>query len=410
MILPRLLIAFHLPLVCLSLAAAAEPAQRPADRLAGLGDNTWVYLDPQPSKRLVLESRDPSSTVREIISPEPAFREYTSAQFGDGKLFYFGGGHSGYFGNDVEVFDPAENTWRQCTRPHCPPRDDTTYFSGGSERSYVDPDTGDAEPFVIHGYARTGYDSGSHRYLCTAMFPTKTARDPADNKWKLVSQAFGLIAFDPKTVRWEFLARTPPQLESGMTGLAYDPDLGGVLGFGPGTVLLYADSKWTPYANPALSLVASGGAASVYVPAQKTHLLAVLGHGGASEQGRLAAFSTQTRQATGIESMPAELRGRVGPGTGAFNLVMAYDSGQKKTIVMSTGADQRPDVWTYDLATDRWEQLPTATTAPKLIGPFEPGRGRAPLVYDPIHNVFFLLARHGETAETWAYRYKDGAK
>jgi hypothetical protein len=101
----------------------------------------------------------------------------------------------------------------------------------------------------------------------------------------------------------------------------------------------------------------------------------------------------------------AQLSGRY-----PYNLVMAYDSSQKKTIVMSTGTDQRPDVWTYDLAGGRWEQLPPAPTAPKLIGPFEPGRGRAPLVYDPIHNVFFLLARHGDTAETWAYRYKRATK
>jgi hypothetical protein len=374
--------------------------------LAALADNTWVYLDPQPSKRLVLETRDPSSAVHEITSKEPAFREYTSPQFGDGKIFYFGGGHSGYFGNDVEMYDPAENIWRQCYRPHCPPRDDTTYFSGGSERSYVDPETGDGQPFVIHGYARTGYDGGSHRYVCTAMFPTKTSRDPATGQWKLDSQAFGLIAFDPRTNRWEYLARTPPELESGMTGLAYDPDLGGLLGFGSGTVLLFKEGKWSPFASPAVSLVASGGAAPVYVPEQESYLVAVLGHGGASEQGRLAIFRTAERQAANIDSLPDELRGRIGPGTGAYNLVMAYDAGQKKTILMSTGADQRPDVWTYDLAADGWEQLPRSAPAPKLIGPFEPGRGRAPLMYDAVRNVFFLLARGGDSAETWAYRYK----
>ncbi len=406
MIVRRLVLVLALSLACLSLVRAAEPAKTPVDRLAALEENTWLYLDPLPSKRQVLETRDPNSAVREINSKEPAFREYTSPQFGDGKIFYFGGGHSGYFGNDMEVFDPGENSWRQCYRPHCPPRDDTTYFSGGSERSYVDPETGAGQPFVIHGYARTGYDDGSHRYVCTAMFPTKTERDPADNRWKLVSQAFSLVAFDPQANRWEYLARTPPQLESGMTGLAYDPGLGGMLGFGPGAVFLFAEGKWSPYANPAVSLVASGGAASVYVPSQKTHLFAVLGHGGASEQGRLATFNSVQRTAAPVDSMPDELRERVGPGTGAYNLVMAYDTRHHKTIVMSTGVDQRPDAWTYDLAADHWDKVAPSSTAPKLVGPFEPGRGRAPLIYDPSHNVFFLVARNGESAATWAYRYK----
>jgi hypothetical protein len=61
-----------------------------------------------------------------MVSREPAFREYTSPAFGDGKIFYFGGGHSGYFGNDVEIYDPAANAWRQCYRAVCPPKEDST--------------------------------------------------------------------------------------------------------------------------------------------------------------------------------------------------------------------------------------------------------------------------------------------
>ncbi len=171
---------FFVGLACLWLFAPSAPARGAdewAGRLADLGANQWLYANPQPSQRLVLKGRDEDSPVGEITTREPAFREYTSPAWGDDELVYFGGGHGGYCGNDVEVYDPAANRWRQCYRPVCPPKDDSTYYSGGSERCYVDPHTGAVQPYVLHGYARTSFDPALHRYVCTAMFATKTERD-----------------------------------------------------------------------------------------------------------------------------------------------------------------------------------------------------------------------------------------
>ena len=72
---------------------------------------------------------------------------------------------------------------------------------------------------------------------------------------------------------------------------------------------------------------------------------------------------------------------------------------------MSVGDDQRPNVWTYEVASEKWNRLPDSPTAPKLIGVFEPGRGRAPLMYDAKLNAFYLIARKEDKVETWAYRY-----
>lgn len=395
---------FVLMFCAVIIRAGVSNAESPAERLAAIAANSWVKLDPQPSKRLVLQGRDEHATVTEVTSGEPAFREYTSPAYGSGKILYFGGGHSGYAGNDVEIYDPAKNIWLQCYRPVCPPKDDSTYYSGGSERSYVDPVTGAAQPYVLHGYARTGYDPALQRYVCTAMFPTKTERDPQTKQWRMVEQAFSYIAFNDKTNRWQLLSPVPNDLKPGSTSLSFDADRQGMLALCERAVHLFRNGKWTLIGPSDVSLAASGGSAAVYVTELKAHIVAVLGHGGAKEAGRLYLYKTGESQPRRIESLPAELAQRIAPGTGGFNLVMAYDEGSKRVVVMSANDQNKPDVWLYAVDVDRWERLPLSPSAPQLMGVFEPGRGRAPLLYDSLHKVFFLFARRGEMVETWAYR------
>jgi hypothetical protein len=401
-ILPSLFMIFLLSVA--SLRAEDQPSRNPL--LEKLGDNAWHYMDPKPSQRWVLQERNERSPVKEITSKEPAFREYTSPAYGDGKIFYFGGGHSGYFGNDMEVYDPLANVWRQMYRPHCPPPDDSTYYSGGSERSYVDPKTGAKEPYVLHGYARTGFDKGLGLYVSTTVFPETAAQDPETGQWKLLSQTFGLAGFDVKANRWQLLAAMPDALKSGETSLSYDPQLGGMLGFSSGGVFLFKDRKWTRLGDANVPMSASGGAAATYLPQQKSHLIAVLGHGGKDEEGALVIYDVARKAGRRIDSMPEELRQRIGRGTGAFNLIHAYDAANDKVIVMSANSDLRPEVWTFDVAANHWEKLPASDSAPKLHSVFEPGVGRAPMVYDPVHEVFFLLIRKESQIQTWAYRYR----
>ena len=95
---------------------------------------------------------------------------------------------------------------------------------------------------------------------------------------------------------------------------------------------------------------------------------------------------------------------RVAPGTGGFNLILACDSVYRRVVFLSANAEMRPDAWVYDPAAETWQALPAPPSAPKMVGVFEPGRGRAPLHYDAKRNVFFAILRNGDSAETWAYR------
>jgi hypothetical protein len=397
---PAAILAVAALLVAGDLAFAGNPAPNPA--LIQLPENSWKYLDPKPYTRQSATKRDENAPLKVMTTKEPPFREYTSPIYGDGKIYYFGGGHSGYPGNDMEIFDPIANSWRQCYPPRCPPKDDTTYFSGGSERAYVDPETGACQPYVLHGYARTNYDTSTHRYLCTAMFPTKNERDPETKKWKLAAKAFGLIAFDGRTNAWTWLAAAP---NIGAFGLSeFDRDFGGILGFAGREAKLFKDGQWSSVATAPFDLGASGGAPIAWIPDQKAHIVALLGHGGKKERGQLALVRLGEKKFQFIASMPDELQARVAPGTGGFNLAMAYDAVGRKLAVMSINDAFRPDVWLYDVAGERWSKLPASPTAPTLKSRFEPGMGRAPLMYDPVHRVFFLIFRKSDSIETWAFR------
>jgi hypothetical protein len=47
---------------------------------------------------------------------EPDYRAFSTMEAGeDGYIYYFGGGHNNYGGNDVDVYNVAENTWSQVT-------------------------------------------------------------------------------------------------------------------------------------------------------------------------------------------------------------------------------------------------------------------------------------------------------
>lgn len=403
----QLAILFVLAVLTFLLPAWNRPAlAAPPNRFAALEANEWLPIEPEVSKRLVLLERSETSGVKEIESREPYFREYTQPAWdaARGQILYFGGGHSGYYGNDVEIYDVTTNVWRQASRPHCPAKDDSTYYSGGSERCYVDPDTGDCQPYVIHGYCRTAFDPDLKRYVCTAMFATKVEQDAGTKEWKLVKQAFSYISYDPATNRWELLAEVPDPLKPGLTSLSYDSELKGMVAFNEREAWLFKEKSWHRIAESTEGrrLAASGGSGAVFVP-QKGHLIAVLGHGGKDERGSVVLFDSAAKE-TRYMPLPEELAKRVAPGTGGYNLILGYDSNHARVVAMSVNDDLKPDVWTNDLAGSGWKQLPAAPTAPKLVGPFEPGRGRSPLIYDAERNAFLLLYRNGEFAKLWAYR------
>jgi hypothetical protein len=396
-------------------ASSANPAPNPA--LAGLSDNTWRYLDPVPSLRYMPAFKNPAAT--EALTPadrkltrEPRFREYSSPVYGDGKIFYFGGGHGGYPGNDMEIYDIAANAWTQSYKPQVAAADDPVYGSGGSENVYVDPATGEWRPYTIHGYGRTSYHAGLRRYVCTATFCRRTERQ--GDVWRCAEKDYGLIAFDPATGKWDWLAGRKADGSRRWPGGAnlsqWDTGLGALLAFDSGGVWLVKDgaAPVLKKVNVDLGAAGIGGSASVYIPHLGAHLIARMPQGG-KPQPALFLYDPHSGVAREL-TLPQAVRERIGRDG---NFYMAYDTRNRKVAVLQ-GVEGRARVWIYDViadaanpSPDNWRLLPPSSPAPS-VDP-EGAVSRAPFHYDPVHNVFILVQRkpgQGQYVQTWAWRFR----
>jgi hypothetical protein len=195
--------------------------------LATIPDNTWVKLNP---------------------NREPAGRSYSGIHYGNGKIFYFGGGHGSYAGNDVEIYDIATNTWTQQYTPELwndhmstlarqidtngacrdgQPSSRIRALQGAPRRmerssSHINS-TGTTEPGVVNrkhapitpevslrnigggpvpGCFPQGRPHTLHTYQMIVWDPTK-------NKW-MARLAAATWTFNPSTKSWELLQNANP--------------------------------------------------------------------------------------------------------------------------------------------------------------------------------------------------------
>jgi hypothetical protein len=157
------------------------PAGEPNAALLGLPPGTWVQLSPEPSLRYLAFPRDPERTEAQTEADRvlglPTYRGNSSPVYGDGCLFYFGGGAAS--GNAIEVHDIRRNTWTQSYRPNVPPPDDPGYGSGGSTISWVDPEAGETRPYSILNTLRETYDPSRRLLITSATFCADVVRDAA---------------------------------------------------------------------------------------------------------------------------------------------------------------------------------------------------------------------------------------
>jgi hypothetical protein len=146
------------------------PALPPAQG-GGLPTGAWEKLTIAPYMAVFPVFGNPQATdAKAAISLNfVPFKEYSMLIVDDyGRLYYHGGGHSGYPGNDVISSDlnsitNSTMTWTQHNRPHVPESSDPLYGSGGTDSVWYDGYPGSptgqkiGEPFTIHGYARQSW-------------------------------------------------------------------------------------------------------------------------------------------------------------------------------------------------------------------------------------------------------------
>lgn len=315
-------------------------------------------------------------------------RMYSGCCAGGGYLWYFGGAHRAYKGNDVQLFDPRANRWIQATRPEWPElgsEDWKAMISGGGTTSRLSP-TG--RPFTEHSYQQVCWQPDRKRFF-------------------IVLLSSGTWEFDPAARRWvhlinRFQDRRGPRGSWAQNHVLYEPKLAApVLFCGSGDTGAFKfdhdECRWIRLGDRPDEL-AWNEFYSTYVPEWELHLISTMKKG-------FFKLDAAAIKLTPIAS-PEELRRCQS---------LSYDRANRVVIALQQQEldKYRKTVvpWALDLGTMTWTRL----DPPK---PWPEGQATgswAKLWYHADHKVHLFVNDvkrdrrelfDGGVTETWAFRYK----
>lgn len=356
-------------------SAGSLSAEQPT--LINMTDNTWLKLEPEDSLRYIPRNKTASDILENQNTPEG--RSFSGITIGNGRIYYFGGAHGSYAGNDVEIYDIANNIWIQQYKPEvCAPSDEdcNDLYNGWG----VSALTSAGRPYPEHTYQQHAYDPIRQRFVS--------------------GLTSGYWTFDSNASQWERLTATIPRASNEIVHhLLYDPTLETVI-----WILLGAPKQFYKYSYDTAEFTPIGATpeeicfstlVSVYDSARLKHFLS-------SSKGTMWWYDAISNNVDQIYGIPGQVQG-----SGA----VAYDPDSQVLLVMA--GDGTTNLWIYDQA-GIWTKLDT------LDGPTlnsDQGGGKyGTLVYDSTHKVFLFLnllsvgsGGTGGDTELWAYRYKKNS-
>jgi hypothetical protein len=374
------------------------PAQVP--RLDNLPENRWVLLS------------NPGRTA--------PTRTWGSATFDTDReqILYWGGGHCGYSGSDVDMYDVAEHTWRPGdTAPEYPER----LWNNGVREAGV---TFGGRPWMEHGRRTYAYDPVSHKMILMRRVRLTTGYEPPllrgfPERTEVAPDAlvrppssyvkFTTWSFDPQTSVWGFDGPAPAGVDTlvstshGVMGINVDwparlNDAGYQWPWTPDSphqdtaIYLYRarDRRWER-----LNSKDAPSPQNLYELtslAYDTKRDQVILHGGGMKRDELWTFDFATRQWQNkqprSDSVPP-----------ACSREAVYLPRQDLFLTYGDG------VWTWKPADNTWRRIDIPFDGPRP----EVGQNVA-MVYDPKRDITFLvLGERGDLglAQVYALRYKE---
>jgi hypothetical protein len=322
-------------------SAALGEAQ--AARLGALPPNQWTPL------------AGPGRTA--------PMRTWGSATFdgGRGWILYWGGGHCGYGGNDVDAYDVAANTWRAVeASPEFPHR----AWDKGVRLAGV---TFQGGPWTDHGRRIYAHDPVSRRMVMmrtirlTTGYDAEALRGYPEKRSALEDALVGepssyviyaTFTYDPGSAKWELAGPAP----AGMDTLVATPH--GVMGI---------NVDWPSRLNDAGYLLP-------WRPTMKPRDTAVhLFDAGRKRWNRLDSPQPSPQNLYELTAL-------------------ACDTRRDRLVLHGAGARQ-DELWTFDFASRRWSNM-----RPKGVAPVCAREA----VYLPRQDVFLTLEA-GSGAALWAW-------
>jgi hypothetical protein len=293
-------------------------------------------------------------------------RTWGSATFDTrrGEILYWGGGHCGYEGNDVDAFDVALNTWHNASNSEHPER----LWNHGVRLAGV---TFQGGSWTDHGRRIYAYDPVQQKTIMVRPIRLTTGYEPEwlkafPGKPRAARDAlvfppssyvkYATWAYAPDSAAWELVGPAP----AGLDTLLSTPL--GVMGV---TV------DWPARLNDAGYLLP-------WNPAQPSTDTAIhLFRGSAWERLDKGQPSPQN-----LYEMTS----------------LAFDSTRSR-VILHGGGIKRDELWTFDMKTARWKNMQPRVLAPEGASP--PACMRE-AVYIPREDVFLTL---GDAL--WAYKAND---
>jgi len=315
-------------------------------------------------------------------------RMYSGCCAGGGYVWYFGGAHRAYKGNDVQLYDPRANAWIQATEPEWPEvgsPDWKAMISGGGSTSQLSP-TG--RPYTEHSYQQVCWQPHRKRFFIVLVSSGTWEFDPVNREW------LHLIT--------RFEDRSEPRGHWAHNHVHYEPALGApvlICGAGSTGVFMFDHEKrnWKRLGERPVEL-AWNEFYSTYVPEWKCHLISTMKRG-------FFKCDVPGNQLTPLESPEALARCQS----------LAYDRANRVVIALAQRQiDKRRKTvvpWALDVATLEWTEL----DPPKPWPEGQTTGSWTKLWYDADHNVHLFVNDvkrdrqelfDGGVTETWAYRYK----
>lgn len=305
-------------------------------------------------------------------------RTWGSATFDSDRcqILYWGGGHCGYEGNDVEAYDIEAHTWRQLTKlAEYPER----LWNHGVRLAGV---TFTGGPWTEHGRRIYAYDPVSRKMvmarpirLTTGYSPESLRQFPLASTSDYQARVDALVEPSSSYVRyatWVLDLETGTYELSGAAPEGLDTLLSTPLG------VMGLNVNWPKRLNDA-------GYQLPWTSAQQP------------EDTALFLFDAKSRQWKRLgKSQPS-------PQNLYEQTSLTYDSNRSQVLLHGAGA-RRDELWSFALKEKRWRNL-----APTVIAPKE---GKAPTcrreaVFLPRQDLLLVYAassRDPRTWTLWAYR------
>ena len=411
-----------------------EPQQAMPKRPAG---ESGRERQPDPERQKAQAERLRNLPVNQwvpLAAPGRAapVRSWGSATFDSdrGRILYWGGGHCGYGGSEVDAYDVAAHAWvSSAEAPEYPHR----LWARGVRLAGV---TFAGNPWTEHGRRVYAYDPASRKMLAVRPILLTTGYEPAclrdflgeprarlDAKVKppTAYSKYVTWSFEPDSGRWAVLAPAPVGLDTlvttphGVLGVNVDwptrlNDAGYLLPWSPdqpekdNAVYLFeaGQRSWKRLGERQPSPQNLYEMTSLAHDSKRDRLLL---HGSGQERDELWAFDLKTHRWQNLRPKVAAPAGAAPP---VCNREAVYLPGQDVLLTYgpAPGQERQPALWAYRGGENAWYRI--ALDPPPGIEPrAAAGQNRA-LVYDPSRDLVLLVVAANDRAEArvYALRYR----